>query len=178
MGPASGTWRCATARALLVSAVILTLTLLPPVAAQEGGAVGEALVVGIQSGNTIDVQLADGSTQRVRMIGVNAPRIDAPGIGDECYGPEAAAFLANRVAGQMVRLEQDVSDTDASGRLLRHVWVWDPEAGIEISLGMTLVSQGYAEAQALPPDTMMAEDLLAAEADARSRRIGKWDVCA
>ena len=167
------------ARALLVSAVMLMLTLLPPVAAaQEGGIVGEALVVRVQSGNTIDVQLADGSTHRVRMLGVNAPRIDAPGIGDECYGPEAAAFLADRVAGQMVRLEQEVSDTDASGRLLRHVWVWDAEAGIEVLLGITLVSQGYAEAQAQPPDTMMAEDLLAAEADARSRGLGKWSACA
>ena len=138
---------------------------------------GEALVVRVQSGNTIDVQLADGSTHRVRMIGINAPRIDAPEIGTECYGPEAAAFLADRVAGQMVRLEQEVSDTDASGRLLRHVWVWDAEAGMEISLSITLVSQGYAEAQALPPDTMMAEDLLAAEADARSRKVGKWDAC-
>jgi len=163
---------------LLVSAVILMLTLPPAVAAQEGGIVGEALVVRIQSGNTIDVQLADGSTHRVRMLGVNAPRIDAPEIGDECYGPEAAAFLADRVAGQMVRLEQEVSDTDASGRLLRHVWVWDPEAGIETLLGITLVSQGYAAAAALPPDTMMAEDLLAAEADARSRGLGMWGACA
>ena len=147
-------------------------------AAQEGGIVTEALVVHVQSGNTVDVQLADGSIQRVRMLGVNAPRIDAPGIGDECYGPEAAAFLADRVDGKMVRLEQEVSDTDASGRLLRHVWVWDTEAGAEVLLGKLLVSEGYAEAQDQPPDTMRADDLRAAEADARTRKAGKWSACA
>jgi micrococcal nuclease len=178
MRPASVTWRAAVARALLVSASILMLMLSAAVAtAQERGIAGEALVVYIQSGNTIDVEMADGATYRVRMLGVNAPRIDAPGIGDECFGPEAAAFLADRVAGHMVRLEQDVSDMDASGRLLRHVWIWDSAAEREILLGLLLVSEGYAEAQSQPPDTMWAEELRAAEASARSTGVGKWGAC-
>jgi len=139
-------WGSKTVRALLASAITVLVAILPAVVvAQEAGAAADALVVHVQSGNTIDVQLADGSTQRVRMLGVNAPRIDAPGIGDECYGPEAAAFLADRVAGKLVRLEQEVSDRDASGRLLRHVWMWDADAGAEIFVGRLLVSEGYAE---------------------------------
>jgi endonuclease YncB( thermonuclease family) len=78
----------------------------------------------------------------------------------------------------VVRLEQEVSDKDASGRLLRHVWLSDVEIGEDVLLGELLISEGYAEAQALPPDTMRADDLRAAEADARARRAGKWSACA
>lgn len=153
------------------------LLALPSVAVAQEGIQGEVRVVAIQSGNTIDVETADGSTYRVRMLGVNAPRIAVPESGDECYGPEAAAFLHDLVDGQMVWLEQEVTDTDASGRLLRHVWAQDRETGIDVPLSITLIFHGYAEAQAIPPDTMMSEYLSAVEADARSRGAGMWSAC-
>jgi endonuclease YncB( thermonuclease family) len=139
--------------------------------------VGEALVVGVPSGNALDVQFADGSTYTVRLIGVNAPRIDAPGIGTECYGLEARDFLKGLITGQTVRLEREVSEKNQTGRLLRHVWLRDPGSGSETHLGAILTSEGITEAQPLPPDTRMAEELRALEVEARASKKGRWAAC-
>jgi micrococcal nuclease len=125
----------------------------------------EAVVVGVGSGNTIDVEVPDGAVYRVRMLGINAPRIGAPDIGDECFGPEAAEFLEGIILGSSVR------------RLLRHVWMRDPATGAEIFVGARLVSEGYAEALSNPPDLVMAPVLEAAEAEARARGNGMWSAC-
>ena len=161
----------------LLGVGVLTFALLTSVAAAQESRDGEALVVAATSGNTINVQFTDGSAYTVRLIGVNAPRIDAPDIGTECYGLEARDFLSDLVTGTTVRLEREVSDASATGRLLRHVWVRDANTGAEIPLAVILVSQGYTEADAIPPDTMMAEQLAALDADARSRGIGRWGAC-
>lgn len=163
-------------RVALVVSGVLMLALTSVVAAQDGPD-GEALVVAAASGNALDVQFGDGSTYTVRLIGVNAPRIDAPEIGTECYGPEARDFLSALVTGKTVRLEREVSDTNAQGRLLRHVWIRDVATGAEIPLSTILISAGFTEAQASPPDIMMAEELAALDTDARSRGIGRWGVC-
>ena len=162
------------ARCLMLAAVLMLMIPAGSFGAQdpEEG----ALVVFVNSGNTIDVQLADGTVERVRMVGVNAPRIDVPDFGDECFGPESTTFLTDWVSGQMVRLARDVSDRDGTGRLLRHVWIQDA-GGTEVMVGEVLIAGGYAEANAIAPDVQMAEQLSAVEADARDRAAGQWGAC-
>ena len=84
-----------------------------------------ATVIGISDGDTIRVRLDDGTVERVRYVGIDAPEIAHPedGIAAECYGAEATAADADLVAGKVVLLERDVSDRDRFGRLLRHVWL-------------------------------------------------------
>jgi micrococcal nuclease len=160
-----------------VSLVVLVVAMLPSFVQAQTLPAWEAVVVGVGSGNTIDVEVPDGAVYRVRMLGINAPRIGAPEIGDECFGPEAAEFLEGIILGSPVRLQADVSDMDASGRLLRHVWMRDPTTGAEIFVGAMLVSEGYAEALSNPPDLAMAPVLEAAEAEARARGNGMWSAC-
>jgi micrococcal nuclease len=50
-------------------------------------------------GDTIEVQLADGKTDRVRLAAVDAPELKSPG------GAEAKAFLVKLIAGKTVRLD-------------------------------------------------------------------------
>ncbi len=121
------------------------------------GPAGEsARVVAVIDGDTIDVVLAGGRTERVRYIGVNTPERDQP-----CYA-EATAANAALVADQTVTLVEDVSETDPNGRLLRYVYVDD------VFVNAQLVADGYAEAREYPPDTAQAEALEALEAEARA----------
>jgi micrococcal nuclease len=50
-------------------------------------------------GDTIEVQLADGKTDKVRLAAVDAPELRAAG------GAEAKVFLTKLIAGRTVRLE-------------------------------------------------------------------------
>jgi micrococcal nuclease len=41
----------------------------------------------------------------------------------QCFGPEAAAYTASRLFGQVVRLEDDVERHDVYGRRLAYVYL-------------------------------------------------------
>lgn len=107
----------------------------------EGGSEDElATVTRVIDGDTIDVEI-NGTRERVRYIGVNTPERE-----DVCYQEATNANVA-LVAGKVVRLEKDTSETDPNGRLLRYVYVGDTFVNAE------LVRTGYAEAVSYPPDT-------------------------
>ena len=120
-----------------------------------------AKVTRVIDGDTIVVE----GGYRVRYIGIDAPEI-YPKL--EAFGMEA--WQANRrlVEGKEVRLEQDISETDKYGRLLRYVWVDDILAEAE------LVRQGLARAKAYPPDTKYQDYLEELEQQARLGGRGMW----
>lgn len=101
-----------------------------------------AKVVRVIDGDTIEVD-AGGELWPVRYIGV-----DAPETGRPC-AEEATQANAALVAGQVVRLVRDTSETDSFGRLLRYVYLGDAFINGE------LVSGGWAVPAAYPPDVMM-----------------------
>ena len=72
------------------------------------------------------------------------------------------------IEGKRVRLEQDVSDTDRYGRLLRYVYIGD------IFVNAELVRRGLAYAQAYPPDTKYQRLLEELEMEARLAGRGIW----
>jgi len=117
------------------------------------------------------IQVIDGDTivieggYRVRYIGIDTPEIH-PDV--EAFGIEA--WQANRrlVEDEEVRLEQDISETDRYGRLLRYVWADDTLVNAE------LVRQGLARAKAYPPDTKYQDYLEQAELEARGAGRGIW----
>ncbi len=101
----------------------------------------------------------------MRYIGIDTPEIH-PDL--EAFGIEA--WQANRklVEGKEVRLEQDISETDKYGRLLRYVWVDD------ILVEAELVRLGLARAKAYPPDTKYQNYLEQMEVEAREASRGMW----
>jgi len=140
-----------------LSAIVLFLLLLigctsPPETAK---------VTQVIDGDTIIVE----GDYRVRYIGIDAPEI-YPQL--EAYGTEA--WQANRrlVEGKEVRLEQDVSETDRYGRLLRYVYVNDVFVNVE------LVRQGLAKAKAYPPDIKYQNYLERMETESRLAGRGMW----
>ena len=75
-----------------------------------------AVVTRIIDGDTIEVDIA-GVLYRVRYLGIDTPERNQPGYDE--------ATLANKdlVSDRTVELENDISETDRYGRLLRYVWV-------------------------------------------------------
>ena len=73
------------------------------------------------------------------------------------------------MGGKTVWLEEDVSETDQFGRLLRYVWLEDGRL-----VNAVLVEAGYARAVALPPDLKHADELLRLQGEARANERGLW----
>ncbi|MFC2060606.1 thermonuclease family protein [Chloroflexota bacterium] len=122
---------------------------------------GIAQVTRVIDGDTIIIDTG----QRVRYIGIDTPET-YPLLED--HGLEALQANRELVEGKTVHLEQDVSETDKYGRLLRYVYVND------IFVNAELVRQGLAQAKAYPPDTKYQDYLEKLETGARQTGKGMW----
>jgi micrococcal nuclease len=107
-------------------------------------------VIQVIDGDTIDVEI-NGSSFRVRYVGVNTPERDEP-----CYS-DARDANARFVSGQVVGLVRDSSNTDQYGRLLRYVYVGS------IFVNRELIVGGYAEAVKYGSDDRHWADFVAQE---------------
>lgn len=140
-------------------------------------------VTGIVDGDTLDVRLADGTTERVRLLGIDTPEVHVrnepehfEGVpnttdGRACLrsvGQNASAFVADRLRAEPVRLEIDVTADRRGGygRLLAYVF---HEEG---NVNYLLVERGYA---AVYPTTFELRDRFEAAArTARAADRGVW----
>lgn len=120
-------------------------------------------MVRVDDGDTIQVEIA-GQVYRVRYIGIDCPE------GTELFGTEATHKNAELVAGKVVELERDVSETDRYGRLLRYVWVGS------LLVNGELVRLGYARARAYPPDVRYHDLFVRLEEEARRAGRGLWGL--
>ena len=123
-----------------------------------------ATVTKIVDGDTIEVAI-DGVPYRVRYIGMDTSENTSE---VEYYGPEATVKNAELVAGKVVILAKDISETDRYDRLLRYVLVGD------VFVNYELVRQGYANAVTYPPDVSCADTFRLAEEEARAAQLGLW----
>lgn len=82
---------------------------------------GQHRVLRVVDGDTIIVD----ANHRVRLIGVNAPESVKPDSPVEPFGPEAAAFTRQFLAGGQARLTFDRERLDRFERYLAYVWVGD-----------------------------------------------------
>jgi len=126
-----------------------------------------AVVTRVVDGDTIEVRI-DGVEYTVRYIGVDTPETVHPSRPVGCFGPEASAFNKQLVQGQTVGLEQDISETDQFGRLLRYVYL-----GSEM-VNSTLVREGYAQVSTFPPDVKYQDLFLDLQREARDNGRGLW----
>lgn len=124
------------------------------------------MVVEVIDGDTIDVRLPDGSIDRVRLIGINAPE------DGECWSTEAAEELERLVAGEAVVLVADESERDRYDRLLRYVEKDD------VDVGALLVRDGFAVVRVSEPDVAREEILRRLEEEARTAQRGLWNPSA
>ena len=135
------------------------------------GETQEGTVVRVVDGDTIDVRIG-GRVHRVRYIGIDSPET---GLGDapaEPFGREATELNDKLVGGQEVILEEDVSNTDRFGRLLRYVWLRNGQGWTLVN--RELVAAGLAESRRYHPDTGRQDVLDEALDEARASGRGQW----
>lgn len=127
-----------------------------------------ATVISLTDGDTLDVTLVDGTTDAVRLIGINSPETG------ECWSNESTlALAAVAPVGSQIGLTTDVSDRDQFDRLLRYLWV----GGLHVN--EELVRKGAAISRRYPPDTAMAQRFESSQIEAQSNSLGLWapDAC-
>jgi micrococcal nuclease len=130
----------------------------------------EYRVVQVLDGDTVVVQRGS-YRDTIRLLGVDTPETHHPTKPVQCYGPEASAYTASRLFGQLVRLEDDVERHDIYGRRLAYVYLRGANFEEE------LLRKGYARLLVIEPNHAHARDMLDDELDARARRVGLWGVC-
>jgi micrococcal nuclease len=145
----------------------------------ERSATLSARVSEVVDGDTIEVELPDGSTDDVRYIGIDTPETVKPGTPVECGGPEAHRVNEQLVGGRRVTLRLGVERRDDYGRLLAYVYL--PAAGRDgeaMFVNAELVRRGLARTLTIPPNDDFADlfERLAAQAGRAGR--GLWAACA
>lgn len=142
-----------------------------------------ATVTNVVDGDTIDVRLADGTSDRVRLLGVDTPEIHVAteprhfeGVPDtasaraclRAVGENASRYVRDRLAGEQVRLERDETADRRGGydRLLAYVY-HESE-----NVNGVLLAHGYAGVY--PTEFRHRDRFEAATADARAADRGLW----
>ncbi|MBP9690701.1 thermonuclease family protein [Candidatus Woesebacteria bacterium] len=133
-----------------------------------------ALVTRVVDGDTVELE----SGEYVRYIGVDTPETKHPSKPVQCFGREASKRNKELVEGKEVLLEKDVSNTDRYDRLLRYIYLPNPDASEEaIFVNEYLVEQGYGQVISYPPDVKYHKQLLDAQKTARDENRGLWEAC-
>jgi micrococcal nuclease len=174
--------RHATWAPLLVALVLIALSLSR--CGTKGGGSAEpsgplsARVTHVVDGDTIDVELADGSDETVRYIGIDTPETVKPGTPVQCGGPRAHDVNERLVGGRLVTLRFDAERRDVYGRLLAYVYVpADRPGGRPLFVNAELARRGLARTLTIPPNDSFAP--LFARLAGRAGVLGRglWGSC-
>lgn len=133
-------------------------------------------VVRVVDGDTIVVHM-NGEDKKVRLIGIDTPESVGKYLKNpELYGKASSTFAQEQLEGKRVFLEKDVSDTDRYGRLLRYVWLEQPnDETIDTQMfNVILLLKGYASILSISPDVKYSDYFLLCEEVAREKHIGIW----
>ena len=122
------------------------------------GVLNAERVVKVSDGDTITVLDEAKHSIRVRVWGIDAPE------SKQAYGQASRRHLAERIAGQDVRLE--VRGKDRYGRVLAVVWLGDENENLlQLCNGFAWHYVAYAK---------KATEYADAEKNAREQRLGLW----
>ncbi|WP_232688642.1 thermonuclease family protein [Halobacterium zhouii] len=148
-----------------------------------------ATVVDVVDGDTLDVEYANGTEERVRLLGVDTPEVHvevSPGefegvpdteAGRSClrkWGERASQFATERLAGETVTVVVGGDRRGSYGRLLAYVTVGANASG-ERSFNYALLNRGYA--RLYETEFARLDSFTAAENQAQANGTGLW-ACA
>jgi micrococcal nuclease len=129
-------------------------------------------VLEVYDGDTIAVDM-NGTTERVRMIGVDTPETHHPNQPVQCYGPEASNYTNQLLSGKTVRLEADPTNQnrDRYDRLLRYVYAENGDL-----VNQNLISLGYGF-EYLSFRFEKSKEFAEIGDTARQNKVGLWSAC-
>ncbi len=138
-------------------------------AAPSGAFTYRGQVTHVVDGDTLDVRLTSGKTERIRLIGIDTPE---QGV---CYAATASAAARRLAMSKKVVLRGDrTQDTrDRYGRLLAYVWLPGGK-----DLGYQLIAGGSAKVYVYDKVFERFSAYRNAEASAKRTTAGLWKACA
>jgi endonuclease YncB( thermonuclease family) len=138
-------------------------------AATAGAFTYRGTVTSIVDGDTLDVRLTSGKTERIRLIGIDTPE---RGV---CYFSQATVRARQLAMSKQVVLRGDATqDTrDRYGRLLAYVWLPGGK-----DLGYHLLAGGFAKVYVYRNPFQRLSAYRNAGATAKGASAGQWKACA
>lgn len=115
----------------------------------------------------------DGSSVKVRMIGVDTPEIEHDDPA-ECYGNEAWTYTAQQLENQLAWLTFDADCLDDYDRTLAYVIRDTTEAGF---YNRNLARNGYADQLTIAPNDSFEAEIASDVAAAQREDLGMWGQC-
>ena len=124
----------------------------------------------VVDGDTLYVSNKKIGEEKVRLIGINAPEIQHPTKGKECFGDEAHIFAQKTYLGQEATLTIDKSQDlrDRHERLLGYISIDSNDIGHE------LIRRGYAREYTYRSSYQNQERYRDAEDNAQQLNFGLW----
>lgn len=143
-------------RAVALAVLLLLAGCSGALPADTGATERAATVTHVVDGDTVEVRFADGSTDTVRLLGVDSPEVSGDpspgefgmaddGVTRDCLraaADDAAAFARERLAGRdvVVATDSTADRRGGYGRLLAYVRV----QGADRSFNRALLARGHA----------------------------------
>jgi endonuclease YncB( thermonuclease family) len=152
-----------------VCVLAASLGIVGTIAGAPGGRFTErGTVTYVGDGDTVDVRLANGKRERVRVLGIDTPERGA------CHFRQASAQARRLALGKRVVLRGDATqDTrDRYGRLLAYVWLPGGK-----DLGYRLVRDGFARVYVFERPFRRVSAYRRAERVAQRASRGLWKAC-
>jgi len=95
----------------------------PKVSARRRQAQTSGIVTRIIDGSVIHVQMPNGDTETVRLLGAEAPILQTGSKKQQCFAEKSKETLAGLLLGEVVHLQKDDNvREDGQGRILRYVY--------------------------------------------------------
>lgn len=147
-----------------VNTLLVCLSLVAISVSAQG--VRVAKVVQVIDGNSLIAEARGGTKLRVRLLGIEAPRLAQGKKPGHPLAQEARDYLDGQIGGQAVRVQ--VYGQDPSGRTLGVIWLG------KINVNVLMVMMGYAEVYREEACQYYCAELLEGEAWARQKKLGVW----
>lgn len=132
-------------------------------------------VVSVVDGDTVKLSI-DGSTEIVRLIGIDAPESVHPTEVVECFGIEASDRAKQLLSGKQVQFETDSSQDirDRYGRLLGYIILPDGR-----NFNKVMIEDGFAYEYTYDTAYNYQTAFKTAESNAKANKKGLWapDAC-
>jgi endonuclease YncB( thermonuclease family) len=153
-------------RSAIALALVLTGLLLVSTAA-AGSFTKRGIVTRVVDGDTFVARLDNGTTTKVRLIGINTPELGA------CYGYKARTRANTLALDNRVLLKGDATQNtrDRYGRLLAYAWIGGRDLGYRLMYG------GFGKVYVYETAFSRISAYRSAQSSARSGGRGLWSAC-
>src|SRR5919199_5418105 len=153
-----------TIGALIAGAVVVAAT---AYGAPSGAFRLRGTVTHVVDGDTVDVRLTSGRSERIRLIGIDTPE------RGECGAGQATGYARSLTEGRATVLRGDATQAtrDRYGRLLAYVWVGGRD------LGYQQLARGFAKVFVYDRPFQRLGAYQQAERTGKTRSDGIWQAC-